>query len=212
MSQSTTTTSEVTSQYTAQVTSDLERNVTEQERIGAEITALQEQLTALQHDHSVLVNVQQALGMTSAPARLTGTPDGATVPAARRKTPGELGAGKRTRAKKTPGTPGRTTVKKPADKAAATTAGQPTLVELVRSHLAEQGEPRSAADVTTALGAAHPEHGIKTTVVRNTLERLVAKKQAQRVKQGSSVYYTAPDAAEQSATPSHNEAQSEQSE
>src|SRR6266545_4379921 len=44
-------TTELTSQYVAQVASDLERKAKEQERIGAEIDALQEQLRALQHDH-----------------------------------------------------------------------------------------------------------------------------------------------------------------
>ncbi|PBC93679.1 hypothetical protein BX281_1516 [Streptomyces sp. Ag82_O1-15] len=42
------------------MTGDLERNTKEQERIGVEIEALQEQLRALQHDHTVLVNMQQA--------------------------------------------------------------------------------------------------------------------------------------------------------
>lgn len=58
----------LTSQYIAQVTGDLERNVKEQERIGAEIEALQEQLGALQHDHSVLVSMREALGGANAAA------------------------------------------------------------------------------------------------------------------------------------------------
>lgn len=37
-------------------------------------------------------------------------------------------------------------------------------------------------------------------MVRNTLEGLVAKRQAQRTKQGSSVYYTAVGAPEPAAT------------
>ncbi|MFC9459165.1 hypothetical protein [Streptomyces sp. NPDC056983] len=41
----------LTSQYIAQVTGDLEHNVKEQERLGAEIDASQQQLGALQHDH-----------------------------------------------------------------------------------------------------------------------------------------------------------------
>src|SRR5207245_1791950 len=59
---------ELTSQYSAQVAGDLDRNTKEQERIAAEIEALQEQLSALQHDHNVLVSMQQALGVAS-PAR-----------------------------------------------------------------------------------------------------------------------------------------------
>ncbi len=64
----------------------------------------------------------------------------------------------------------------------------------MRAHLAEQSEPRSAAEVATALGRANTGRSIKTTVVRTTLEGLVARNQAQRTKQGTSVYYTAADA------------------
>ncbi|MGW5658606.1 hypothetical protein ACWEWG_00655 [Streptomyces sp. NPDC003758] len=213
----TTSGTELTSQYAAQVTSDLERNAKEQERISAEITALQEQLAALQHDHSVLMQVQQVLGLSPAPVQPTAGSDGAAVPAPRKKAGAEPGAGKRTRAKKAPGPQSVTTSKKPAakkpsNKAAAAKAAQPTLVELVRSHLSEQSEPRSAAEVATALGQAHPERGIKATVVRTTLEGLVAKNQAQRTKQGSSVFYTAPGAAEQTATPVQGQAEAGQAE
>lgn len=70
----------------------------------------------------------------------------------------------------------------------------PTLVDLVRQHLANQREPRSAAEISTALDRQHPERTIKATVVRTTLEGLVARNQAQRTKQGTSVFYTSPDA------------------
>ncbi|MGV9567740.1 hypothetical protein [Streptomyces sp. NPDC003480] len=213
----TTSGTELTSQYAAQVTSDLERNAKEQERISAEITALQEQLAALQHDHSVLMQVQQVLGLSPAPVQPTAGSDGAAVPTPRKKASAEPGTGKRTRAKKAAGTQGATTgkksaAKKPTSKAAAAKAAQPTLVELVRSHLTEQSEPRSAAEVASALGQAHPERGIKITVVRTTLEGLVAKNQAQRTKQGASVFYTAPGTAEQTATPANGEQPSKQAE
>jgi hypothetical protein len=207
MSESTMASTELTSQYTAQVTSDLERNIKEQDRISAEIAALTEQLSGLQHDHAVLVNVQQALGITSAPAEPVVTPDSATVPAPREKTGTQSDPTKRTRGRKADAAQSRTTAGKPAaekpagtGKAATAKKTQPTLVELVRSHLTRQSEPRSAAEVATALGQAHPERGIKTTVVRTTLEGLVAKYQAQRTKQGSSVFYTAPETAEPTAT------------
>jgi hypothetical protein len=48
-----------------QVAGDLESNLKEQERIGAEIAALQQHLAALQRDHSVLVTIQRALGSGS---------------------------------------------------------------------------------------------------------------------------------------------------
>src|SRR4051794_32903472 len=59
---------ELTSHYSAQVAGDLERNLKEQQRLSDEIDALQTQLAALRHDHSVLVNIQQALGVGSEPA------------------------------------------------------------------------------------------------------------------------------------------------
>ncbi|MGX1025994.1 hypothetical protein RKD37_000751 [Streptomyces ambofaciens] len=248
---------ELASQYSVQVTDDLERNVKEQERVSAEITALQQQLAALQHDHALLVNMQQALGITSppqsAPAPEPAAAAGAaTVPAPRGGAASRSAAGKSTRSKKAtaaskraaaskPGagtapkptakkaarsaaakttettdkapaqTAGKTVDKAPAKsaaktatktagkpaakKAAARDAGRPTLVELVREHLAGQREPRSAAEVTTALSEAHSGRAVKTTVVRTTLEGLVAKNQAQRTKQGTSVYYTATEAA-----------------
>ncbi|MEU6655721.1 BlaI/MecI/CopY family transcriptional regulator [Streptomyces sp. NPDC046900] len=214
MSESTTATTGLTSQYAAQVISDLERNAKEQERISADIAALQEQLAGLQHDHSVLVNVQQVLGVSPTPVQPVAAPDSSTVPAPRnKKSTGEPGAGKRTRAKKATdahAAANKSAAKKPASKTGASKAVLPTLVELIRSHLNEQSDPRSAAEVATALDTAHPERGIKTTVVRTTLENLVAKNQAQRTKQGSSVYYTAPTAAEQTAATS--QAQSEQAE
>ncbi|OIJ94574.1 hypothetical protein [Streptomyces colonosanans] len=228
MSQNTTATTELTTQYAAQVTSDLERNTKEQDRVSAEIAALQDQLVALQHDHSVLVNVQQVLGASPASVQPVPAPESATVPAPRKKPAAEPGPGKRTRAKKADTAQGRSAAKKPAakkpaakkpaaekpaaKKPAAAKGAKPTLVELVRDHLAEQGEPRSAAEVTTALDTAHPERGIKPTVVRNTLEGLVAKNQAQRTKQGSSVFYAASDAAGQTAASAKGESQSEQGE
>ncbi|MFC9091068.1 hypothetical protein [Streptomyces sp. NPDC057072] len=243
MSQSTTAATGLSSQYAAQVTSDLERNVKEQERISTDIAALQQELASLQSDHSVLVNVQQALGITSAPVQSAATPEATTVPAPREKTSAEPSTGKRARAKKTdapatdkkpaaqktasktapktaaksaPKTAAKTAAKteaktgsKAAGKAETAKAALPTLVELIRRHLSEQSEPRSAAEVSTALDQAHPERGIKTTVVRTTLENLVARTQAHRTKQGSSVYYTAPT--QQDTAPKAEAAQAEES-
>ncbi|MFI7345634.1 hypothetical protein ACIBSR_05115 [Streptomyces sp. NPDC049936] len=234
MSESTTqSATQLASQYSVQVTDDLERNVKEQERVSAELTALQQQLASLQHDHALLVSVQQALGV-AVPEPATGA---ATVPSPRDGAPAEPATRGRARGKKAATAPKRAAAPKPgvkqatkpsatkpaakpaaksaakqapkagtkqagkaaakpvAKKASAPATAQPTLVELVRTHLVEASEPRSAAEVTTALGKAHAERNVKTTVVRTTLEGLVAKNLAQRTKQGSSVYYTATDAA-----------------
>jgi hypothetical protein len=183
MSESQTHSTELASQYIAQVTGDLERNTKEQDRVGQEIEALQEQLRALRQDHTVLVNMQQALG-TAAPAAEAAAP---SVP---HQASGESKQSK----------PKKTTAKKPAAKAssvkASETAAKPTLVELIRGHLEQQSEPRSAAEITTALTQAHPDRSVKTTVVRTTLEGLVAKSHAHRTKQGSSVFYTTVAASE----------------
>lgn len=212
----------LTSQYIAQVTGDLERNVKEQERISAEIEALQEQLGALQHDHSVLVSMREALGGANA-ADEADTTAAPTVP--RQATAEPL----QSKPKKAAATSAKATASKksaakapstkaPSAKSSSATAPsakassakassaqapktdtKPTLVNLIRSHLEQQSEPRSATEVSAALTQDHPDRGVKTTVVRTTLEGLVAKSQAQRTKQGSSVFYTATAASESAA-------------
>ena len=184
---------ELMSQYTAQVNGDLERNAKEQERIAADIEALQDQMRALQNNHTVLVTMQQALGGLPA----TGATTAATPAVPRQASP----TSRQSNPKKTTATgtnTKKTAPKKTAAKAApakaTTTAAKPSLVDLIRGHLEQQNEPRSAADVTTALTKAHPDRTIKTTVVRTTLENLVAKSRVHRAKQGSSVFYTAAPA------------------
>jgi hypothetical protein len=210
MSESTTAATGLTSQYITQVAGDLESNLKEQERIGAEIAALQQQLTALQQDHSVLVNIQQALGVTHEPDGPSATAESAAAPTPPHKT--EAAPPSRRRTRKTPAPQESTTAGKPAagkpTSKAGTAKAQPTLVELIRRHLTEQSEPRSAAEISTALSKAHPERNIKTKVVRVTTEGLVAKSQAQRSKQGASVFYTAPDAPAPATAPA-SEGQSE---
>ncbi|MFL5995924.1 MAG: hypothetical protein ACJ736_16745 [Streptomyces sp.] len=200
MSESLTDTTGLTHQYSTQVAADLETNLKEQERINEDIAALQQQLAALQQDHSVLVNIQQALGVTRTTKESAPSAKTATVPSARQKAKtaprskqtAQKTTAQKTTARKTTTAQERTTARKSSAKSETKTA-QPTLVELIRHHLTEQAEPRSAAEISTALGQAHPERDIKTKVVRVTLEGLVARSQAQRTKQGSSVFYTAPE-------------------
>ncbi|MGW4391062.1 BlaI/MecI/CopY family transcriptional regulator [Streptomyces sp. NPDC004685] len=184
----------VTSQYATQVAQDLELNAKEQERIGAELSALQAQLVVLQDDQSVLHSIQKTLG--SRPASAPSTPEPSTsLP--------QQASGKNTTARRAPS---RTAAKAPSAKKttaqakkdrtqgaelkSATDSAQPTLISLIRTHLDQQKEPRSAAEVTSALAEAHPQRTIKSTVVRTTLENLVAKGQTHRSKQGASVLYT----------------------
>ena len=110
MSEGIATATELTSQYISQVASDLERNIKEQERITAELTILQQQLATLQQDHTVLVSIQQALGVPATPE--PASPDNAAVPSPRKRTakaPGtrrtaKTGTGQQPRTKKQPGT------------------------------------------------------------------------------------------------------------
>ncbi|MER5409346.1 hypothetical protein [Streptomyces sp. NPDC002769] len=200
-------TTELTSQYAAQVTGDLERNTKEQDRIGGEIQALQEQLAALQHDHTVLVNLQQALGGAS-PAAEAATAAVSSVPhqgvaSSKPGKPKKTAAtnAKATASKKT--APKQTAPKQSAAKVSSAKApkpaAEPTLVEVIRGYLKQQSEPRSAAEISDALTQAHPDRTVKTTVVRTTLEGLVAKNHAHRNKQGTSVFYTAPATQEPAA-------------
>ncbi|MEU6541430.1 hypothetical protein [Streptomyces sp. NPDC047000] len=192
-----TATTGLTDQYRSRVAADLETNGREQERLTTEIAALQKQLSVLQHEQSVLTHVQEALG--TAPQAQTLAADDSPVPPPRRRTPASPASHKATRAKKPTGRNDKPTRKAVPKKASAAkpavttpTSSQPTLVELVHDHLAQHHEPRSAAEVATSLDQAHPDRGIKTTVVRSTLEGLVAKNRIQRTRQGSSVFYSAP--------------------
>ncbi|MEU9916309.1 BlaI/MecI/CopY family transcriptional regulator [Streptomyces sp. NPDC051001] len=215
MSENTTTSTELTSQYTAQVTTDLERNLKEQERIHQEIAALQQQLATLQHDHSVLVNMHQALGLTvptaepqpTTEAEPTAEADTSPAPA-----PAKKAGTRRSRQPKKGTTPKASKTPKASTSAPAKSeakSAEPTLVSLIRDHLAAQSEPRSTAEIAAAMGQTHPDRGIKATVVRTTLEGLVAKGLVQRVKQGSSVYYTASDAAQPAEEQASTDAQTD---
>lgn len=198
----------VTSQYLARVTEDLEQNLQEQERLGAEIAVLQSQLADLEADRTVLLSLQDALGAASAPVAPAAGPapaptaadeDDATAPGPTEEAQPKKTRAKKARAEKPTAAPRKTAAKREATPAKSAEPRQPSLVSLARDFLTSQTEPRSAAEIAEALGQQHPDRNIKTTVVRTTLEGLVAKNLAQRNKQGSSVFYTAPDPTEASA-------------
>lgn len=201
------------SQYHMQVTGDLESNTREQERILAEVAALTEQLTTLEQDHELLTSMQQALAAAEAQAAAVSARTNAraetaagSVPRARTakkagRTTAAAKAPEKTAAKASEKAPRKAAAKR-AEKAPLKTAakgrakqasrnGAPTLRDLVSDQLVQQQEPRSAAEVTTALAQAYPQRNAGATVVRNTLEALVAKGQALRSKQQNSVFYTA---------------------
>jgi hypothetical protein len=172
----------VRAEYAAKVAADLKRNTLDQERITTEVAALEEQLRTLRHDHDLLVNVQRALGdVSGAGSFQTAVGEIAQVPKPRSAGPRrkKAGAAKTTKATKA------------SKSGIGTTTPGPTLVGLVRDHLARDAGPQSAAEITAALDQSHPDRVIKLPMVRNTLEGLVSKSEARRNKQGRSVFYTA---------------------
>ncbi|MDJ0463992.1 hypothetical protein [Streptomyces sp. H27-C3] len=168
-------------QYAQQVAADLKRNVGEQERIAAEVAALQGQLEVLKLDCELLEGMQSALGGAAAPAvKPTKT---AAVPKARRAQ-GSVTADAAKSPKNT-----KKSVK--ANTATSARSASPSLREVVVALLGQHNEPRSAAEVSAELAQAQPERAVNVTLVRNALEASVAKNQSTRTKQGKFVYYTA---------------------
>ncbi|MFI1770058.1 hypothetical protein ACH41H_50110 [Streptomyces sp. NPDC020800] len=162
--------------YTARLAEDLERNTQEQERLSSEVATLQEKLETLRHDQAILVNMQQALNDAEAAGKAVSPVDSkASVP---QQAGGAAQADKAQAARSKKST-------------AAKSGNAPTLRDLVVSHLSQAGEPRSALEVTDALADTHRGRNFKITVVRSTLEAMVAKGQVRRSKQGKAVFYTA---------------------
>ncbi|GAA0951944.1 MULTISPECIES: hypothetical protein [Streptomyces violaceusniger group] len=196
------------SQYAAQITADLERNSAEHERLSSEITALQQELSALENNRALLLSMRQALGdeaagdvpentdVSSSENGSSAARKSASLPAARKPK------------KNTSTTTGRRKGAEPVRSRPkqARKAGAPTLRALIRDDLAQHGEPRSATEVTAALTQAFPEREIKATVVRSTLESLVAKGEAHRTKQKRAVFYStaAPQAAADAGEPAED--------
>ncbi|MER6265939.1 hypothetical protein [Streptomyces sp900105755] len=173
---------ELASEYSARIARDLEINAQEQDRLATEIAALEEQLRAVRENRAVLERLQQAL-TPQAPASASAP---GSVPAS---APGSATADVDTDAvvphQRTEPAPNRRTVPKQGPP-----EPKPSLVEAVHAYLAEQREPRSATDVAEAIRAAQPGRTIKTTVIRTTLENLVARNRVRRTKQGRAVFYT----------------------
>ncbi|WP_406729102.1 BlaI/MecI/CopY family transcriptional regulator [Streptomyces sp. GD-15H] len=140
---------------------------------------------------------------TSGPTEPTEAADveaSAAVPKQRQDKPAGAPA-KKTTAKKTarkatakkPGAKKTAAKQAPAvKKTTATKAGEPALGELLLSVLGKHaGQPRTASEVTGDLGREYPERARDINTVRSTLERLVAKRHIERMKQKNTVLYTA---------------------
>ncbi len=181
------------SQYAAQITADLERNSTDHERLSSEITTLQQQLLVLENNRVLLLGMRQSLGDEAAgdvpdSAEVSSSANGSSAARKSAKTPT---ARKPKRKNGTTSTGRKQAAPDKSRTNRARKAGEPTLGHLIRDDLTQHGEPRSAAEITTALTQTLPDREIKATVVRSTLEALVAKGEAYRTKQKRAVFYSA---------------------
>ncbi|MFH0179822.1 hypothetical protein [Streptomyces cacaoi] len=178
--------------YAARLADDLERNTEEQARLSSEMAALQEQLETLRHNRALLVHMQQALGDVGDTVGQSTPAEGVqvSVPRQAEAAPGQDGKNGEDR---TAAATKRSSSSRTA--AVARDGSAPTLRDLVVGHLSVKGQPLSAIEVADGLAGAHPTRNIKLTVVRSTLEAMVAKGLVRRSKQGKSVFYTAVAAA-----------------
>ncbi|MEU6070656.1 hypothetical protein ABZ864_41005 [Streptomyces sp. NPDC047082] len=194
--------------YAGRFASELETNRSEQENLRA-------RLQQLQTEEEVLLRLQRALAAATAgpdsaasgtahaavtgEQGLTPAPEEAAVPQPRHQetsspaAPAKKAAAKRTAPARNAATKTaakQTTATAPADKSAANKTTEPSLGDLLKQILDKHpGQPRTAAEVTSELEKEYPERARNTNVVRNTLERLVAKSAVQRTKQKSTVLY-----------------------
>ncbi|MFI1717617.1 hypothetical protein [Streptomyces litmocidini] len=127
-----------------------------------------------------------------APVRRTSTaektPAAEKAVAAEKSVTRKAPAAKKTTAKKTVAR--KTTA---ADKAVKPTG--PTLGELLRELLVRQpGAPKKVSEISAELKAGHPERATSDQVVRNTLERLVARDGLEKDTRQGIVLYTWPAA------------------
>ncbi|WP_189111832.1 hypothetical protein [Streptomyces camponoticapitis] len=186
------------SRYQQNVSTDLEQNTAEQERIRREIVSLQEKLSGLEHDHELLVGMKAALGeATTVPRPRRAGKNAITKKAADRTPVVKASSAKKTaRRKAAAGTKTPDTVEK-----------TPSLGDLIHQHLSKQSGPLTAGEIASAMSAEHPQRNISDTYVRAATERLVARSQAERSKQGSTVHYTAVKAnnSESTTTPADKE-------
>ncbi|MFJ9729379.1 hypothetical protein ACIRP3_42250 [Streptomyces sp. NPDC101209] len=194
------------SQYARQFTDHLEANRSEQADLRARleqlktdetwlVQALQTLSTAgrgLDAQAATDVSVHSQSGVTEPvqPTPNSGTAPSGDVPAQQRdksiKAPVES-VDKKTTTKNSSAQTART-------RSAAAPVGGPSLGELLLTVLSKHpGQPRTANEVASELERAYPERARNTTIVRNTLERLVAKSRVERRKQKHNVLYTLTD-------------------
>lgn len=112
------------------------------------------------------------------------------------KAPAKKATGTKRAAKKAPVKNAPVKENAPAKKTAARKTAKaqgPTLGALLKQLLSQQpGEPKKVSEIRAELELVHPERATSDQVVRNTLERLVAKSMLERDNRQGVVLYTWP--------------------
>ncbi|MEU5633635.1 hypothetical protein ACH47C_31295 [Streptomyces rishiriensis] len=178
--------------YTAKVDADLELVEKDRARVGAEITALQDQLRILEDNYALLLSMREALsGQFPAACPKPGPGSAATTGGSPAAAP-VSGAVPHTDS--TAAADGGRAALAPEETPKASKKA-PTLRDLVVGELNRRGEPCASHDVATALARAHPARRIKEPAMRHALEALVAQGRVRRAKRGSRVSYFSADTA-----------------
>ncbi|MFJ5220938.1 hypothetical protein ACIP98_40575 [Streptomyces sp. NPDC088354] len=188
-------------EYLRRLDEDLARNASAQQDAADAIARWQEHLAGLQQEAVWLTGLKNTLnGQAHAPGSEESSAEGPDdSPNAVQDESGALPqavpaprAARHSRAGSTSRGKKATQGSRPASRTKQDGRGSsPTLGSLIVALLDEHQQPRTAAEVTAALAAGHPDRNAQNPVVRNALEQLVAKSRIARHKQGKTVFYTA---------------------
>ncbi|MCW2875066.1 MAG: hypothetical protein JWL99_6386 [Streptomyces oryziradicis] len=185
--------------YKEKLAADLQSNSEDHQLVTARVAELQEQLTVLERDRELLLNLQAAISTKTAPGQPEQDLPGAPLPVHDSEvsspvaddTPDTKPAAKHGGAAEKPA---RARRGKPApsgkqeSESGTDSAGKsPTLIDVVDDYLRQQTGPRTAAEV--AEGASTPGRPVDAGQARAALEGLVSRSAANRARQGRTVYY-----------------------
>lgn len=172
-------TANLKAQYATQFADDLDNSLREQERIAAEITALEGRLSELRRGHALLFGVARPLDFKKS-TEWTGQ----QISVGRAESADPASAAHQ-------GTLLENHHAPDAPKIHITRSRKsPTLGDTMVDLLNQCGDPQSVTEITEALMRSRPERKAKKTVIRTTLENLVAKGRVERIKRDRAVFYS----------------------